>query len=169
MNKLLSFTIVTLLILTGSNSIAQFFGDWFVGDKPGQYHYAITINDSGAVLGQYCFPSGNCVWLVAMSARCNEGDQYPILANSDAGAAHLAIQCNGQLENGLYRYVFTDFDLVDSTMKKGSLVGFAIPLDQDQFRVVRFRLNGVKSALATMQSRVEKGGLSPTSTRDQTF
>jgi uncharacterized protein YqjF (DUF2071 family) len=116
-----------------------------------------TLNDSGALFGEFCFPeSGSCVWLLGMSTICKEGDKYPVLANSDAGSEHLEIYCDQQLDDGLYRYVFANFDAVDDLVKKGTRIGFAIPLQVDQFKVVRFLLNGATPAITSMREIAEK-------------
>jgi len=137
---------------------AQSFANWSSGTvTTGDAMYAITINDSGNALGQYCFPaSESCVWLLAMSTTCDEGDQYPVLANSDVGAAYLQVYCSRKLDNGLQGYAFTQFDAVNAIVTKGSTVGFAIPLKGDQFRVVRFSLAGSNRAISTMRAEAQR-------------
>jgi hypothetical protein len=162
-----------LALLLTSRVHAQTFGSWAVGVS-GSSLYAATVNDSGNLLGQYCFPAdGSCFWLLGMKTSCNEGDRYPVLANSDAGASHMEVLCSAKLDNGMYRYVFTDFDKVDAILSKGSRVGFAIPLDGDQFRVVRFNITDSNSAVARMKTTAEKAQQlsprSPSGTRDQTL
>jgi len=147
------------LILWGSDSGAQTYGNWLVSNEPGESSYAATVNDSGAVLGQFCFSAtGKCAWLLYMDAGCADGDDYPVLANSDTASASLKMYCGGQLKSGLYRYVFENSDMVDSLMKKGSLVGFAVAKRAGQFKVVRFSLNGAEPAIARMRSMAEKKG-----------
>jgi hypothetical protein len=166
---LLSF----LFVVVSSASHAQSSDTWTTGvTDSGEMLYAATINDSGNLLGEYCSPStGNCIWLLGMSTACKEGDQYPILANSDAGAAHIMVYCSAKLDNGLYRYVFTEFDSINNIVTKGLRVGFAVPLQADQFRVVRFDLSGSNRALALMLEAAQKAQKKPTSkptgTRDQ--
>jgi hypothetical protein len=169
MHKLLSVIFLAFLILPANDSIAQSFGDWLVNSKAGEFQYAATVNDSGALFGQYCFPGNDrCMWLLGMSARCERGDEYPVLANSDAGATPIGIHCEGRLDDGLYRYIFTDFDSVDALVRKGSIIGFAVPLFQDQFKVVRFKLNGAIPAITAMRSAIERRTFR-TNTRDQMF
>jgi len=162
-----------LIVAVSSASRAQSFGTWTTGvTDSGEMLYAATVNDSGNLLGQYCSSStGNCIWLLGMSTACKEGDQYPVLANSDAGAAHIMVYCSAKLDNGLYRYVFTEFDSINHIVTKGLRVGFAIPLQADQFRVVRFDLGGSNRALALMLEAAQKAQTKPSSkatgTRDQ--
>src|SRR5437667_8824905 len=132
---------------------AQAFGEWAVDIKDPNVFFAVTLNDSDHLIGQYCYTSEHsCVWLLAMSTRCKKGDTYPVLANSDAGAASLQLLCDGQLENGHYRYVFTGFDDVDKLVRDSKTrIGFAFPMEGDEFRVVRFDLRGAEKALTTMR------------------
>lgn len=153
--KCISMLSVLVSVLAVAQS--QTFGSWFIDTTSRDGLYAATMNDSGALLGQFCFPgAGACVWLIGMRTRCETGEKYPILANSDVGARYLEIYCDGELENGLHRYAFTDFDAVDGLVKSGSRVGFAIPLRQDQFIVVRFLLNGSKAAISAMRTTAER-------------
>jgi hypothetical protein len=146
------------LVIAPCISYAETFGSWMTGvTDTGDGLYAATQNDSGNLLGQYCFPSeGNCIWLLGMATACKEGDQYAVLANSDAGAGHLNVYCSAKLDNGLYRYVFLEFDAIQNIVTKGMRVGFAVPLEGDQFRVVRFDLGGSNRALAVMRSAAEQ-------------
>lgn len=161
-------------IVSNGYSYAESFGEWHTGatESKEKLFFAITVNDSGNLLGQFCSPdTGNCIWLLGMSASCNEGDQYPVLTNSDKGAAHILVYCDTKLDNGLYRYVFTDFDTINDFVMKGSKIGFAVPLQSDQFRVVRFNLVGSNRAITVMRSIAEKAQKrlpsKNTGTRDQ--
>lgn len=137
-----------------SAAIAQTYGSWTVDTADDKsYLYAATANDSGNVLGEYCYPQqGSCVWILGMATSCEENHTYPMLANADVGAQHLEVVCRGQLPSKLYQYVFTKFDDIDRIVKQGSKVGFAIPLQEDQFRVVRFLLVGATAAIKNMRA-----------------
>lgn len=158
---------------------ADSIGAWTTGvTNDGGAVYAATVNDSGSLLGQYCFPGeGGCIWFLGMGTSCEEGARYPVLANSDSGATHISVYCSAQVENGLYRYVFTEFDAIDELVKKASRVGFAVPLQSDNFKVIRFDLVGSNRALEVLATAVAKLQESaktkpsptrqPRSTRDQ--
>lgn len=162
--------IVLLLILTCGSAFGAEFGKWFTDTKSDKFLYAATMNDSGSLLGQFCFfPGGSCVWLIGMDTSCNSGDEYTVLANSDAGSAPLKVLCDGQLENGQFRYVFGDFEQIDGLVKKGTRIGFAVPLQTDEFRVVRFPLNGARESIAIMRSIAERRTTSSPGTKDQTL
>ena len=174
--RILIYCALALLLLTSRlHAQAQYFGSWFVGPSSSSGpHYAATINDSGNLLGQYCFPADDsCLWLLGMKTSCTEGARYPVLANSDAGAFHMEVLCSAKLDNGMHQYVFTDFAKVDDVLSKGTRAGFAIPLDNDQFRVVRFSITDSNRAVARMKSNAEKAQKpsprSPRGTRDQTL
>lgn len=136
---------------------ATSFGSWASGSADdGSNLYAASINDSGSVLGQYCYiSSGNCVWLLAISASCEDGSEYPVMANSDTGAVQLKVSCKGKVGD-LYSYVFSEFEGIDTIVKTGKRIGFALPLQQDQFRVVRFKLDGSVDAIKIMRNSAQK-------------
>lgn len=151
------FAILTGMIFVPIAQAAD-FGSWFSDiTTSGEAVFSATMNDSGNLLGQYCYlEQGNCVWLLGMDTACKEGDKYVVLANSDTGAAHISVYCGGQLKTGTYQYIFSEFDAVDNIVKEGSRVGFAVPLQRDNFRVVRFDLKGSKQAIVAMQTAVQR-------------
>ncbi|HEX4879692.1 MAG TPA: hypothetical protein VFV39_07605 [Limnobacter sp.] len=152
--------VVVILASIILNPLAQAanFGSWFNDiTNSGDAVFSATMNDSGNLLGQYCYlEQGNCVWLLGMDTACKEGDKYVVLANSDTGAAHISVYCGGQLKSGTYQYIFSEFDAVDNIVKEGARVGFAVPLQRDNFRVVRFDLKGSKQAITAMQTAVQR-------------
>jgi len=98
-----------------------------------------------------------------------------VLANSDIGAMPLGVYCDDKLHDGASRYVFTDFDRLTNIVTRGMRVGFALPLQSDHFRVVRFDLRGSRRAVSEMRStfkakekeRQKSAQPGPTGTRDQ--
>jgi hypothetical protein len=56
----------------------------------------------------------------------------------------------------MYRYAFTDFDSIDGLVAKSSKIGVALPLEGDQFRVIRFDLNGATKAVGSMRGVAER-------------
>lgn len=143
--------------LLQNSSFAQSFGGWTVELKGRDYIYAATVKNSGHIFGQYCYSdSGNCIWMLGIRTRCREGAKYPVLANADTGAAQLQIYCFGSLDTGEYVYAFTDFEDIDRIARSGQRVGFAIPLEEDKFRVVRFDLLGATSALNVMRAAASR-------------
>lgn len=54
----------------------------------------------------------------------------------------------------MYRYAFKDFDLVDTIVRKATRVGFAMPLKDGLFNVVRFTLVSSNSEIDRMRAAV---------------
>jgi hypothetical protein len=146
------------------------FGTWTVGTTTnGEYVYAATANDSGNVFGQYCSPSDEtCYWLLRLNLTCKIGDSYPLLVNADSGAIHLSVYCFNKLNDSMFQYAMTDFDKTNVMIRGNSRIGFAFPLQSDQFRVIRFDLGG---AIAAVNSMLEKAqelkAKAPKNTRDK--
>ena len=166
--------IATLILLASAaaysaSAQAENFGSWFTGKtNDGNFVFAATVNDSGHLLGQYCSPeTGNCLWMLGIGTTCKLGDKYPILANSDTGANHLSVHCDEQLDDGKFRYVFSKFDEIDGIIKGGLRVGFALPLQSDNFRVIRFDLSGANRAIKFMHSNGTKTTPKTKGTKDQ--
>jgi hypothetical protein len=146
-------------------------GDWIYGNTDkGDTYYAYTINDSGAVFGEWCsITTGSCSWLIGLSAACEQNSSYPILANTDGGSASVTISCGGKVADlNLSRYQFTNYKNIEGILNSATKVGFAFPMQAGEFRVVRFSLSGEQDAISNMErqvSRVYKGPAKP-STRD---
>ena len=145
-----------LLLLFPGTIFAQ--NEWLTGlTNAGDFFYAATVNESSNLIGEYCSSTtGDCMWVLGMKSACKEGDSYPVLANSDIGTSNLEIHCSVKLDNGYYRYVFTDFDAINNIITKAIDVGFAVPLQAGQFRVLRFDLTGSNRALTSMLSTVNR-------------
>jgi hypothetical protein len=149
-----------LFMALGASTLAQAqdFGKWTVVTDDPTMMYAVTFNDSGALFGQYCYPDkGTCLWLMSTSTSCEKDHKYPILANSDGGAVQLTLQCQGPIgdkgTDAKYAYVFTDFDEVSDLVKNATRIGFAVPLQADQFKVVRFEVDGSAAAISAMRDK----------------
>jgi hypothetical protein len=160
--------VAALLALVAATSIvpaqSQTFGSWTSSTTSREYVSAFTQNDSGNAFGQWCYPNrGSCIWMLGLRTACVEGSQYPVLVNSDSGSASLRVYCDGVLPSppGMYRYVFTSFDSITTPVVNSKRIGFAFPLQGDEFTVVRFDLDGVTSALRVMRAaaatRVQPG------------
>jgi hypothetical protein len=134
------------------------FGNWMVGTiEGGEGYFAATVNDSNAVLGQYCYlESGDCLWLLATSTNCEDGERYPVLVNADGGSAQLELVCRKLGKKP--RYIFSNFESIDKSIRNsGKYIGFAFPLQSGLFQVDRFLLDGAVESLVRMRA-VAKGG-----------
>lgn len=110
------------------------FADWYTGQQTGGAGpFAATVNDSGHVLGQYCFPASDaCAYILGLlNKTCEKGSRYPLLANANTGSKNVEVYCNGPLNGGRYQYVFTEFDEIHRIVVQAERVGFAFPIAGD--------------------------------------
>lgn len=134
-------------------------GDWSEDvSNDGSALYAATSNDSGAILGEWCYPStGKCNWLIGLDGNCEQDSAYPILANSDSGAASVMIRCGGKVGNtGLSQFAIVEYKDLESLMVDSKMIGFAFPLKSGQFRVVRFSLTGSHAVVSAMENKAAR-------------
>jgi hypothetical protein len=160
-NRLLTAVLVTLV---PTIALGARYGDWEADATSDRtMFFAFTTNDSGAVFGEWCsVTSANCMWIVGMSASCDQDSSYPILANSDIGAQSLTINCGGKLaDTALSRYQFMSYKGIEGVIRGAHRIGFAIPMKGDQFRVVRFSLAGEAAAVSRMKAAVAKAVAPP--------
>ncbi len=133
-------------------------GDWLVNvNDSNTAIFAATENGAGSVFGQYCFPERQgCMYLLGLRTSCENGSEYPVLANSDSGAYPLTLRCFGANDTGVYEYAVTNFDLIDAAVRQSTRIGFAIPMQSDAFRVVRFSLIGAVKAMDGVRTAAEE-------------
>jgi hypothetical protein len=157
------FATVAILaaLASGASAEDRRVGAWSVGVMKGDSGtFAATENDAGGLLGQYCYPEqGTCVWILASKIVCETGNRYPLLVNTDAGAAVLEILCLDV--EGKQRYAFTDFDAIDGIVHKARKLGMAFPTANGLFHVTRFSLDGASRAVALMRGVAESMGGKP--------
>jgi hypothetical protein len=123
----------------------------------GSFLWASTKGELGA-LGQYCNASqGACAWmLVLKGVTCNEGEQHPVLVNTDQTASHNIIQCMGSVKGIGAAFAFVDFDRVDFAIRHGRLMGIAIPEEDDTIGVARFQLSGAADVVDRMRDTLQQ-------------
>lgn len=145
------------------------FGDWTVGVMAkGEGAYAATVNDSGGLLGLYCYrEQEQCVWLLANDLQCQDESRYPVLVNSDAGAFSTVIVCMKLRDRP--RYAFADFDEIDGAVLKADWLGLAFPLESGKFSVSRFSLKGSKDAVTFLRKFMDAAIEKAQGTRDQSL
>lgn len=156
---MITWIVVLFLLLAPLHSQAELFGSWMTGSSDdGSTRYAVTINESGSILGEYCATDdGTCFWILGTDTACEPETTTPIIANSDRGAVHLMLECDQQVKTDAYRYLFGDFDAIRSSVTNGATrIGFALPLKSDTFKVVRFDLTGVVEALEKLRRDIEQ-------------
>ena len=138
-----------LLPAAASGTDTTTIGAWEVGFTDDRTTvYAGTINESGSVLAETCATDkDSCFWILTTDSACEEGSEYPVLVNSDQSAVSATVTCLGPADSkGDHRYRFNDWKSLEAVILKAKKVGFAFPLQQDQFTVVRFSLDGVAKA-----------------------
>lgn len=120
--------------------------------------YAGTTNDSSNTFGQHCSTSdGRCKYFVGLPSSCKDGISTPALVNSDRGAFNARLVCVGRAgKYNLYRYVFENFDDVDSTVRNSTRIGVAIPMEGGEVTVLRFSLDGAIASITIMRSAADK-------------
>ncbi len=141
------------LVLTNSARADGSVGHWTTGTLNNHRGvYSATMNDSGALLGEYCFyGSKTCSWMLAVDTACEKDHVYPVLANTDQGAAYFDLVCNGLQENGLYSFYFKNWQDLEHLLKSGARIGIATPMQADQFKVFRFLLDGLSESTKSME------------------
>ena len=129
-------------------------GSWSVELQDGKGLWASTKGDRGA-LGQYCSDDGACAWLLVLwGATCSEGEQHPVLVNTDRAASHHLIQCIGGVPGLGSALAFVDFERVDLSLRGAAVVGIAIPERTDSIGVAHFQLDGARAAIESMRARI---------------
>lgn len=139
--------------LTASSAQADEFpsGDW-TWSVDDDLFYAGTENDAGQILAQMCTPeSGNCVYVVGFSTNCEEDHSYPAMVNTDQGAASIELLCGGKLDEGGNLMIAQDFEQMDRFVRESARIGFALPMEGDKFKAIRFSLKGSVPALDAMR------------------
>lgn len=150
----LAFVLLAMFIVPAVAQTQTEVGRWTTGVTPNKTGvYAATMNDSGAILGEYCFfASKSCSWVIDIDSACEKDHVYPVLGNTDKGAAHFELVCKGQLASGLYGYVFKNWQDLERLIKAGARVGIATPSQADQFKVSRFMLDGLAQSTKSIEA-----------------
>ena len=157
-----------VLLLWGSVAWGEEFtsGDWAWSVDDPEMYYAGTENAAGQTLIQLCDPAdGTCLYAVGFDTRCDKGDSYPALVNSDAGTAGIELLCGDEMDDGGHLMLVKDFDQVDSIIREATRIGFALPMKGDEFKAVRFSLKGSVNAIEAMRKVAERGAPAANNTK----
>ena len=149
-----------VMVLWGSVAWGEEFtsGDWTWSIDDATAFYAGTQNSAGQMLAQFCDTTDDtCVYVVGFDTHCDEGDSYPALVNSDAGTASLEFLCGGELDDGTHLMIAKDFEQLDRMIRKAKKIGFALPMQGDEFKAVRFSLKGSVAAMDAMRKFAANG------------
>lgn len=141
-------------------------GDWAWSIDDPDVLYAATQNSTGQALMQLCYPSeGNCLYAVGFDTRCEQGSTYPALVNTDVSATTVELFCGIELDDGGNLLFFRDFDQIDALIRQARKIGFALPMEGDEFKAVRFSLKGSVTAIDAMRRVGERDGTDGRSVR----
>lgn len=155
LNWLHAPALTLLLASTQATAEPVTHGDWIVDYlDDGSGMYGATANDSEDILGETCdFEDGTCRWVLITKTDCEAGNRYVILANSSAGTKPLYLTCFGPNSNlpGKSSYGF-EWQELESIIKEADWVGFAVPMESDRFKVLRFSLRGISEATSMLES-----------------
>lgn len=157
-----------VLMLWGSVAWGEEFtsGDWTWSVDDSETYYAGTENSAGQMLAQFChLDTGNCVYAVGFDTTCDEGDSYPALVNTDNGASSIEFLCGGELKDGSHLMLIQDFDQIDGIVRKAKRIGFALPMQGDEFKAVRFSLKGSVAAIDAMRKVAARGAPAQSNTK----
>ena len=141
-------------------------GDWvWSADDPGTY-YAGTEHVGSQALMQLCdTKDGACFYAVSFGTRCQKDKTYHALVNSDAGNGSFDLYCGAEVRGSNLLFV-QDFEQMDALVRKATRIGFAIPMQGDEFKAVSFSLKGSVAAIDAMRAALAR--VAPASTRTDT-
>ena len=156
MKKLTCFLALAIACVLTCGAQDATVGDWTFGTATDGTPYTYTMNESGGVFGQWCDGTeGSCFWVVASTSRCADNVQYPVIVNGATTSFAATFICSGTVQlsgKTHYRYVLSPFDSVQSAVMQGARIGIAIPMTGEEFRVLRFSLNGAAFMSQKMDS-----------------
>lgn len=131
---------------TAAAQQAKSYGNWIVDNSIAGVQIAKTINESAAATGVFCnLESQSCDAYLTLDVGCEDGEPYPMMINSSVGAYPLTTKCMhlGKLKF----FVASEFESMIQAFESGGEIGFAMPMQNGQFKVVRFSTAGATPAI----------------------
>ena len=144
-----------LLTLAASGGVDR-FESWIVERVDDTRTVAMTTVPTGGSFGQICRPGEGCAWSLVTSGSCTPGDSFPALATSSATAMTLELKCEERFGGGMARFSFVHPERVEALLKGATRLGVAVPLQNDEIRVLNFDLNGSVAAIERARARNDK-------------
>ena len=128
-------------------SADEIHGDWKVSvHKDTQMTDTFTANNSGSVFGMICIAANDsCLFYVSPQTTCEDEAISNVLINSDAGALSTEIKC--MKLGDTYYSIIKETSAVQEAVMKSKNIGIAFPMENGQFKVVRFSLVGANAAI----------------------
>ena len=155
--KPMMFVVAIMATICVQGAAAQTIGAWDY--ETTNDLYAGTTNDSSNTFGQQCaMAERSCSYFVGLPASCKEGASTPAVVNADSGAFQARLICIGRGGRyNLFRYVFEDFDVIDSAVRNSRRISIAVPMGNSEVAVLRFSLDGATAAIALMRGTAGRG------------
>lgn len=159
MFRIMRATIMFLLFATPFIAHSQAVGDWRV-DRGTEMQVANTMNESKAITGVVCFTqSKSCNGYVIFPFSCEIGGRYPMMINSATGSLQITTTCVDL--GGTKVNIIEEFEALKTAFESGGEIGFAVPMGNGRFNVVRFSTIGavpaIKAAMTFQSSTTGKG------------
>jgi hypothetical protein len=130
--------------------------DWIWSTDDKSFYFALTVNSNKHNFGQYCaLANAQCFYMVGIDITCEPDSAYPALVNSNKGAYNVTLRCAHE-NNGQTIFAVRDFDTIDGLVREASNIGFVLPMNNGQFKVVRFSLMGSSDAISQMRAAAKK-------------
>jgi hypothetical protein len=151
----IAFAVVSYSSSAVSANVAT-FGDWGVlRSSDGKDLIAGTVNQAGNFIGFRCFSATKeCVHALGADIICDNGDKYPILINSSTASLSMEAICSKN--DKTHELLLTKYDDIHEILIKGGSVGFAIPMENGNFKAVRFSLDGSQKAIKLVEDATSK-------------
>jgi len=159
MRNLVAVLVLVCALTSGARAGDFTSGDWVWNVDGPEAFYAATENSAGQGLMQFCdINEGSCLYAVGFDTTCDEGATHPALVNTEETAASITLHCGKKLKDGTNLMFFEDFDQIDKIIRNATRIGFALPMQGDEFKAVRFSLKGSNEALDAMRKLAAKSG-----------
>lgn len=144
---------------------ARQVGDWDLDFSIEGIQIAKVVNASGTALGILCtLGVDKCVAYLALSdMTCSPGKSFPMMMNIATGATNLSARCEKlEVQRVVHMLVLDEFSAFTSAVESGGEIGFAVPLDDGKFQVMRFSSRGAVAAVRAARSRPTGSETQPT-------
>lgn len=125
-------------------------GDWTSQFQQGMGE-ATTHEEGMATFGMLCVEN-SCRYYFANNTDCAPGVNYPLMVTANQGALAIDAVCEVMdSANGVVMlYWFAETDALNDAFSKTPSLGFAFPLNNGQFKLNTFSMNGYNDAIARM-------------------
>src|SRR5208337_2881112 len=105
---------------------------------------------------EFCISgTGACVWLLQQATLgCVKGSKISVSMTTDTNSVNTETVC---APDGQTQFIFSDFALVDRTLRSAAWVRIDVPTGTGAYSV-RYSLNGMTDALAALAARATAVG-----------